>query len=122
MKFLQQIKDKFKKKDEEDNLQELLLKDYEKIKEESVEINDLKDYQKQISLQNELVNKIVDLEKIRTDEKIEKRKHIITIITFTVTTAVSIYMANKTFKFDQSDSITSTLGKNILNNFIAKNK
>jgi hypothetical protein len=122
MKFLQQIRDKFKKKDEEDNLQELLLKDYEKIKEESVEINDLKDYQKQISLQNELVNKIVDLEKIRTDEKIEKRKHIITIITFTVTTAVSIYMANKTFKFDQSDSITSTLGKNILNNFIPKNK
>jgi len=122
MKFLQQIKDKFKKKDEEDNLQELLLKDYEKIKEESVEINDLKDYQKQISLQNELVNKIVDLEKIRTDEKIEKRKHIITIITFTVTTAVSIYMANKTFKFDQSDSITSTLGKNILNNFLPKNK
>ena len=122
MNFLQQIKDKFKKKDEEDNLQELLLKDYEKIKEESVEINDLKDYQKQISLQNELVNKIVDLEKIRTDEKIEKRKHIITIITFTVTTAVSIYMANKTFKFDQSDSITSTLGKNILNNFIPKNK
>ena len=122
MKFLQQIKDKFKKKDEEDNLQELLLKDYEKIKEESVEINDLKDYQKQISLQNELANKIVDLEKIRTDEKIEKRKHIITIITFTVTTAVSIYMANKTFKFDQSDSITSTLGKNILNNFIPKNK
>ena len=82
----------------------------------------MKDYQKQISLQNELVNKIVDLEKIRTDEKIEKRKHIITIITFTVTTAVSIYMANKTFKFDQSDSITSTLGKNILNNFIPKNK
>lgn len=122
MKFLQQIRDKFKKKDEEDNLQELLLKDYEKIKEESVEINDLKDYQKQISLQNELVNKIVDLEKIRTDEKIEKRKHIITIITFTITTAVSIYMANKTFKFDQSDSITSTLGKNILNNFIPKNK
>ena len=122
MKFLQQIRDKFKKKDEEDNLQELLLKDYEKIKEESVEINDLKDYQKQISLQNELVNKIVDLEKIRTDEKIEKRKYIITIITFTVTTAVSIYMANKTFKFDQSDSITSTLGKNILNNFIPKNK
>lgn len=122
MKILQKIKDKFKKKDEEDNLQELLLKDYEKIKEESVEINDLKDYQKQISLQNELVNKIVDLEKIRTDEKIEKRKHIITIITFTVTTAVSIYMANKTFKFDQSDSITSTLGKNILNNFIPKNK
>ena len=59
---------------------------------------------------------------IEEDAKHEKTKNVITIGTFTITTGLSVYALIKTFKFDETDSVTSTLGRNILNSFLPKRK
>ena len=59
---------------------------------------------------------------IEEDTKREKTKNCITIGTFTVTTGLSLYALLRTFKFDETDTVTSTLGRNILNSFLPKKK
>ena len=44
----------------------------------------------------------------------------ITIATFTVSTLISLYALSRTFNFDQESTITSTLGRNILNGFVPR--
>ena len=59
---------------------------------------------------------------IEEDTKRDKTKNCITIGTFTVTTGLSLYALLRTFKFDETDTVTSTLGRNILNSFLPKKK
>ena len=59
---------------------------------------------------------------IEEDAKREKTKNVLTIGTFTVTTGLSLYALLRTFKFDERDTVTSTLGRNILNSFLPKKK
>ena len=57
---------------------------------------------------------------IEAEDRREKIRNQITITTFAITTSVSVYAIVKTFKFDQGATVTSTLGRNILNGVIPK--
>lgn len=80
---------------------------------------------------DKLRNELIKLEQIKQESEIKreqiesenKREDIrnkITIGTFVVTTGVSVYTIAKTFKFDQVATVTSTLGRNILNGVVPK--
>ena len=78
-------------------------------------------------LRNELIKlKQIEEEKnikkyqMESEDKREKIRNGITIGTFVVSTGVSIYAIAKTFKFDQVATVTSTLGRNILNGVVPK--
>lgn len=79
------------------------------------------------NLRNELIKlkqveqeKNVKITQIESESKREKIRNGITIGTFVVTTCVSVYTISKTFKFDQVATVTSTLGRNILNGVVPK--
>lgn len=59
---------------------------------------------------------------IKAENKRELGKTIVTIGTFIVTTGVTIWSIIKTFKFDETGTITSTLGRGTLNGQIPKIK
>lgn len=59
-------------------------------------------------------------EQIEAENKREKIRNQITIGTFSITTLLSLYAIVKTFKFDQESTVTSTLGRNLLNNVVSK--
>lgn len=65
-------------------------------------------------------NKTINEKQLKSDTRKDLINKIIDVTTFTVTTAVSIYSIILTFKFDQSSTITSTLGRNILSGTIPK--
>jgi uncharacterized protein YjgD (DUF1641 family) len=65
-------------------------------------------------------NKVINEKQLKSESRKDIINKVIDITTFTVTTAVSIYSIILTFKFDQSSTITSTLGRNILSGAIPK--
>ena len=69
---------------------------------------------------DKLRNELIKVEQIESENNREKIRNGITIGTFVVTTGVSIYAIAKTFKFDQVATVTSTLGRNILNGVVPK--
>lgn len=58
--------------------------------------------------------------KIESENKRDRIRNIITIGTFIITTVFSGCVISKTFKFDQVSTVTSTLGRNILNGVVPK--
>ena len=62
----------------------------------------------------------IKADQIEAENKREKIRNQITIGTFAVSTIISVLALYKTFKFDESASVTSTLGKNILNGVVPK--
>ena len=64
--------------------------------------------------------KIINDGKIESENKRDRTKNRITIVTFSITTLVSVYAMIMTFKFDQVSTITSTLGRGVLNGFIPR--
>ena len=62
----------------------------------------------------------VKLSQIDAENKREKTRNIINVGTFAVTTIVSVYGLWKTFKFDEEGTVTSTLGRGILNGIVPK--
>ena len=63
---------------------------------------------------------MIKREEINAEDEREKIRNRITIATFGISTAISLYAIAKTFKFDQDSTVTSTLGRNILNGVIPK--
>ena len=63
---------------------------------------------------------IIKREEINAEDEREKIRNRITIATFGISTAISLYAIAKTFKFDQDSTVTSTLGRNILNSVIRR--
>ena len=59
-------------------------------------------------------------EEINAEDEREKIRNRITIVTFGISTAISLYAIVRTFRFDQDSTVTSTLGRNILNSVIPK--
>lgn len=79
------------------------------------------------NIRNELIKleqikneKDVKMSQIESEDKRERVRNAITIGTFTVSTIVSVCAISKTFKFDQVATVTSTLGRNILNGVVPK--
>ena len=78
-------------------------------------------------LRNELIkleqieqDKEVKISQIEAENKRDKIRNGITISTFVVSTGISVYAIAKTFKFDQVATVTSTLGRGILNGVVPK--
>lgn len=66
---------------------------------------------------NELLIKRAE---IRAEDEREKARNKINVAMFAISTSLSLYAIIKTFRFDQDGTITSTLGRNILNGVIPK--
>lgn len=62
----------------------------------------------------------VKISQIECDNMKDKIRNGINIGTFIITSCISMYAISKTFKFDQVATVTSTLGRNILNGMIPK--
>lgn len=115
-------------------VEEALWKDYKEVSDlidDLVIVENTEEYkialQERDNLRNELIKlkqieqeKNVKITQIESDNKREKIRNGITIGTFVVTTGVSVYTIAKTFKFDQVATVTSTLGRNILNGVVPK--
>ena len=97
----------------------LLLEERDKLRNELIKLEqtvietDLK--VKQIETESKLKKVQMDAESKR-----DKIRNQISITTFAVTTGVSIIALYKTFKFDESSTVTSTLGRNILSGVVPK--
>ena len=101
-----------------DNIK-LLFEERDKIRNELIKLEqteieaDLKKRQMEIEVKNKEVQ-------ITAENSREKIRNQITIGTFTVTTMVSLYTIIRTFNFDKTATVTSTLGRNILSGAIPK--
>ena len=86
----------------------IALEDKDKIRNELIKVEQMKKEEQ------------MQAEQIKNDSKKDMIRNILSTVTFGVTTGVSIYTIVKTFKFDQESTVTSTLGRNILNGVIPK--
>lgn len=113
-------------------IKETLWSDYKKVS-ELITVLEPKDenYELLLEERDKIRNELLKLEQanmetevkkgqIEAENKREKTRNGITIGTFTVSTALSLYAIVKTFKFDQDSTVTSTLGRNILNGVVPK--
>lgn len=78
---------------------------------------------KQISIdaEDKRMNYELKSEQLIDEKKDRKIKNGIAIASLAVTTVTSLGLAYWTFRFDEKGSITSTLGRTILNKFIPRN-
>ena len=114
------------------NIEEALWKDYGELGDLiSVMGNDDERKRGVLEERDKIRNELLKLEQSRNEMRIkreeinaederEKIRNRITIVTFGISTAISLYAIVKTFRFDQDSTVTSTLGRNILNSFIPK--
>ena len=117
-----------------ERIKEALWEDYEETKKLLEDLEPGTDEYKMVSAEVDNIRKeLIDVGKtdiesdikktqIEEDTKRDKTKNRITIGTFMVTTGLSLYALLRTFKFDETDTVTSTLGRNILNSFLPKKK
>lgn len=115
-----------------EKIKQALWKDYEGASKELKELNiGSEEYKALAEERDKLRNELIKLEQIeqetniketqiKSEDKREKVRNGITIGTFVVTTGISVYTIAKTFKFDQVATVTSTLGRNILNGVVPK--
>lgn len=120
--------------EEENNLEKALWKDYN---DNLIVLNSLrKDFgsseYKTMSeevdhIRNELLklkqidnDRIIKENEIKNENRKEKIRNIITIATFSCSTLISLITINKTFKFDEGATVTSTLGRGVLNSVVPK--
>ena len=102
-------------------IEEALWQDYKAIS-DRIEVLDIESegYEAALGERDKLRNELLKLEQIESENKREKIRNGITVGTFVVSTGVSLYAIAKTFKFDQVATVTSTLGRNILNGVVPK--
>ena len=117
-----------------DKIKEALWNDYEEKKELLNDMEPGSDEYKVVASEVDNIRKeLIDVDKTvaenefkvtqaADDSKKEKTRNRITIGTFVTSTVLSLYAIGKTFKFDSSSTVTSTLGRNILNAFIPKKR
>lgn len=87
---------------------QVLLEEKDKVRNEMIELAKIEQ------------ERHIKLSQIESENEREKFRNLISIGTFVITTSVSIYAITKTFKFDQVATVTSTLGRNILNGVVPK--
>lgn len=102
------VSDKLKVIDIENPRYESLLEERDKIRNELIKLE-----QSNIDLESKK-------NQIDVETKRDMIRNLISIGTFVVSTSLSIYAISKTFRFDQDSTVTSTLGRGILNSVIPK--
>ena len=78
------------------------------------------EYKKTLEYKTNILNGLLKLEQLEEEGKRDKTHNWINGITFGVNFVGGLWMVSKTFKFDQTATITSTLGRNILNGALPK--
>lgn len=86
----------------------IVLEDRDKIRNELIKVEQMKN------------EKEIQNYQIQTESRKDLIRNTISMITFGITTGVSVYTIVKTFKFDQASTVTSTLGRNVLNGVVPK--
>jgi hypothetical protein len=104
----QKVSDQIKNLGTGDGQYELLLEERDKIRNELLKLE-------QLDIETGLKK-----DQIEAENRREKIRNGITIGTFAVSTSISMYAIVKTFKFDQVATVTSTLGRNVLNGVVPK--
>ena len=116
-----------------DKIKKALWADYESTtdKLKGLTIEDYAKYGSILEERDKIRNELIKLEQtnieagvkrsqIEAEDKREKVRNQITLGTFAISTGISLYAIAKTFKFDQVATVTSTLGRNILNGVVPK--
>lgn len=102
------VDEKIKVVDIDNERYELLLETKDKLRNELIKID-------QVNMEFLMKQK-----QIEAENKREKTRNAITIVSFVITTGVGIWTVIKTFRFDQTSTITSTLGRSGLTNVVSK--
>lgn len=119
----------------ENKIEEALWQDYKNASDliNGLDIKNVESYRIATEDRDKIRNELIKLEQMKNEKNTQNEqlksdsrkdlvKNILSIVTFGVTTSVSIYTIIKTFKFDQVSTVTSTLGRNALNGVIPKLK
>lgn len=96
-----------------------LLEEQDKIRNELIKL-DLANIEASTKKQQLEAEAKIKEAQIKAENKRELIRNGITIATFMVTTVISVAALDKTFKFDEGGTFTSTLGKSILNGIVPK--
>ena len=114
------------------NIKDALWQDYDDV--ENL-IGDLvignEDYDVAVKERDNIRNELLKFEQLERETEVKKSqieaenkrewiRNVITIGTFGISTIVSVCLAYKTFKFDEESTVSSTLGRGILNSVIPK--
>jgi len=103
----------------DDKKAEVLVKERDNIRNELIEYDKSV---KELELKKQLSENDVKLKskQLTTEQKNELIRNGITIGTFLISTTVSIFTIVKTFRFDEESSVTSTMGRGVLNGVVPK--
>lgn len=111
---------------------EALWNDYNDVTEKLTVIDSGDDrYKTLLDERDKLRNELIRLEQVKmetdmkkseieAEDKREKTRNMITIGTFTISTGIGLWTVLKTFKFDETSTVTSTLGRNSITNVVSK--
>lgn len=103
----------------DDKKAEVLVKERDNIRNELIEYDKSV---KELELKKQLSENDVKLKskQLTTEQKNELMRNGIAIGTFLISTTVSIFTIVKTFRFDEESSVTSTMGRSVLNGVVPK--
>ena len=103
----------------DDKKAEVLVKERDNIRNELIEYDKSV---KELELKKQLSENDVKLKskQLTTEQKNELMHNGIAIGTFLISTTVSIFTIIKTFRFDEESSVTSTMGRGVLNGVVPK--
>jgi hypothetical protein len=102
------VSDKLKVMDIKNERYETLLEERDKIR------NEL------IKFEQSTIDRDIKTSQIEAENKRDKIRNLISVGTFVVSTTLSLYAISRTFMFDEESTVTSTLGRGILNSVIPK--
>lgn len=117
---------------EEKNIREALWANYNAIEKEINEMNgNGENYEIKLEERDKIRNELLKLEQLTNDKQIkhlqfeidkknEFIRNLITIGTFSVNFIGCVYFTFKSFDFDKQSTMTSTMGRGILSNFMPK--
>ena len=103
----------------DDKKAEVLIKERDNIRNELIEYDKSV---KELELKKQLGENDVKIKskQLTTEQKNELMRNGIAIGTFLISTTVSIFTIVKTFRFDEESSVTSTMGRGVLNGVVPK--
>lgn len=91
-------------------IMENLMKDRDNIRNELIKVD------------SQVMDTNVKQVEIEAENKREKKRNILNMLTFGVSTIISSIFVVATFNFDREHTVTSTLGRGILGNILPKKK
>lgn len=86
---------------------------------EKLDVKD-EDYKWLIERIDKTMSDIVKLEQIESENKRERNRNIAQYVTLGVTTVSGLFVVLASFEFDKTSTLTSTVGKSSVSNFISK--